>query len=352
VSITSAPAEGTRTDRNVSYAWQGSGGSGTKQYSYYLEGWSLDSNVLVVYESGFNAAREPAWGPWTTATQAAYTLRQPGHYTFHVQAMDSLGQVSMYQDSRTLLADVTALQSPIMALGAPAPHATVQQPFLVAGWAIDQAAAQGPGVDAVHVYAYPSDASGAITGAPRFLGVAAMGGSRPDVGAIYGEQFTNSGFGLWASALPSGFYRLVVYARSTITGSWQDSQRVFWVPPPAMALGVPAPNATVQQPFLVAGWAIDQAAAQGPGVDAVHVYAYPSDASGAITGAPRFLGVAAMGGSRPDVGAIYGEQFTNSGFGLWASALPSGFYRLVVYARSTITGSWQDSQRVFQVPAS
>jgi len=120
---------------------------------------------------------------------------------------------------------VTALQ-PIIALGAPGPDATVQQPFLVAGWAIDQAAAQGPGVDAVHVYAYPADASGAITGAPRFLGVAAMGGSRPDVGAIYGEQFTNSGFGLWASELPSGFYRLVVYARSTVTVTWSDAQRV------------------------------------------------------------------------------------------------------------------------------
>jgi len=230
VSITSAPAEGTRTDRNVSYAWQGSGGSGPTEYSYYMEGWSLDGDGLVVYKSGFNAAREPAWGAWTAATQTAYTLRQPGHYTFHVQAMDSLGQVSVYQDSRTLLADVTALQ-PIIALDNPNPNDTVQQPFLVAGWAIDQAAESGPGVDAVHVYAYPADSSGAITGAPpTFLGAAQYGSARPDVGSLYGQQFTNSGFGVWASGLPAGSYHLVVYARSTVTGNWHNSQRVFLVP--------------------------------------------------------------------------------------------------------------------------
>ncbi len=103
VSMTSAPAEATRANRNVSYSWQGSGGSGAKQYSYYLEGWSLDSNVLVVYESGFNGAREPAWRPWTTATRASFTLYQPGHYTFHVRARDSKGRVSVYQANRTLL---------------------------------------------------------------------------------------------------------------------------------------------------------------------------------------------------------------------------------------------------------
>jgi hypothetical protein len=112
VSITSAPGQGTRTDRNVSYAWQGSGGSGAKAYSYYLEGWSLDNDALVVYQSGFNAAREPAWGGWTPATQVAYALLQAGHYTIHVRARDSLGRVSVYEDSRTLLANVSTLTLP------------------------------------------------------------------------------------------------------------------------------------------------------------------------------------------------------------------------------------------------
>ncbi len=109
VTITSAPAEGTPTNPNVSYSWQGNGGSGAKEYSYYLEGWSLDSDALVVYKSGFNAVREPAWGAWTAATQVGYKLLQVGNYTFHVRARDSLGRVSVYQDNTTLLADATTI---------------------------------------------------------------------------------------------------------------------------------------------------------------------------------------------------------------------------------------------------
>jgi len=110
VSITSAPAQGTQTNRNVSYAWRSSGGTGAKQYSYYLEGWSLDTDALVVYRSGFDSAREPGWSDWTTGTVVSYTLLQPGHYTFHARARDSAGRVSVYEDSRTLLANVTPIR--------------------------------------------------------------------------------------------------------------------------------------------------------------------------------------------------------------------------------------------------
>ena len=61
------------------------------------------------------------------------------------------------------------------------------------------------------------------------------------------------------------------------------------------------------------------------------------------------VGAAAHGGARPDVAALYGAQFTNPGYGLWVSGVPAGFYRLVVYARSMITGIWQDSQVVVRV---
>jgi hypothetical protein len=348
VSMTSAPAQGTRTNRNVSYAWQGSGAVG---YSYYLEGWSLD-NVGVVYWSGFNAAHEPAWGNWTTATQAAYTLLQPGHYTFHVRAKDSLGRVSVYQDSRTLLANVTPTRV-AMALDTPATGSTVRQPFLVAGWAIDQAAESGTGVDAVHVYAYPANASGVPTGKkPVFLGAASRGGSRGDVAAVYGEQFTNSGYALSATGLGGGSYRLVVYARSAMTGMWSVADHLIQVPPAGTVMDTPGRGSTVRRPFLVAGWAIDQAAASGTGVDKVHVYAYPADASGAPTGAkPVFLGAASYGGSRGDVAAVYGEQFRDCSYKHNATGLSGGFYRLVVYARSTVTGGWRTADHLIQVPS-
>jgi hypothetical protein len=317
-----------------------------------MEGWSLDGDGLVVYKSGFNAAREPAWGAWTVAAQAAYTLLQGGHYTFHVRARDSQGQVSVYQDSRTLLADVTALQPGIMALDIPNPNATVQQPFQVAGWAIDQAAAVGTGVDAVHVYAYPADASGNISGPPA-LGLAAIYGlSRPDVGAAFGSQFTNSGYALDVTGLPAGYYHLAIFAHSTVSGAWNQAHRVIRVPTPLMNLETPLEGATVQQPFGVAGWAIDQAAAVGTGVNAVHIYAYPSDASGNISGPPA-LGLAATYGlSRPDVGAAFGSQFTKSGYALNVSDLPAGFYHLIVFAHSIVTGTWRDAHRIIRVPAS
>jgi len=168
------------------------------------------------------------------------------------------------------------------------------------------------------------------------------------VGTVYGGQFVNSGYGLVVNGLSAGYYRLVVYTRSTVSGLWNEASRVVQVPPPAMALDTPT-GGVVSQPFLVAGWAVDRAAATDPGIDAVHVYAYPSNASGVPIGAPLFLGPAAHGGARPDVAALYGAQFTNSGYGLWVSGVPAGFYRLVVYARSTVTGAWHDSQVVVRV---
>jgi hypothetical protein len=120
VAITSAPAQGTQTNRNLTYRWTSSGGTGAKTYSYYLEGWSLNSDVLVVEHSGFDSKLQPAWSGWTAATSASFTLWQPGHYTFHVRARDAAGRVSVYQDNRTLLANVTpATPPPLIPPGSP-----------------------------------------------------------------------------------------------------------------------------------------------------------------------------------------------------------------------------------------
>jgi len=172
------------------------------------------------------------------------------------------------------------------------------------------------------------------------------------VGAAFGSQFTNSGYALDVSGLPAGYYHLIIFAHSTVSGAWNQAHRVIRVPTPRMVLDTPLEGATVQQPFPVAGWAIDQAAASGPGVDAVHIYAYPSDASGNISGPPA-LGLAATYGlSRPDVGAAFGSQFTNSGYVLNVSGLPAGFYHLIVFAHSIVTGTWRDAHRIIRVPAS
>jgi hypothetical protein len=107
---------------------------------------------------------------------------------------------------------------------------------------------------------------------------------------------------------------------------------------PQVAIDAPGPAAPgepiqVQQPFTIAGWAIDTDSDAGTGVDTLHVWAYPLDG-----GAPIFLGATAYGGERPDVGAIFGDRFTPSGYGQTVNGLTPGGYDLAVFAWSTVQG--------------
>jgi hypothetical protein len=101
---------------------------------------------------------------------------------------------------------------------------------------------------------------------------------------------------------------------------------------PQGAIDSPVPGTVLEAyaPFFLGGWAIDLAAVAGRGVNTVHVWAYP-----ATDEAPRFLGAAEYGGTRPDVAALFGTRFTASGYGLVADGLPPGEYRLAVFAWST-----------------
>jgi hypothetical protein len=44
-----------------------------------------------------------------------------------------------------------------------------------------------------------------------------------------------------------------------------------------------------------------------------------------------FLGVAALGGDRPDVGRLFGPEYSRSGYGLTVMSLDSGAYDLAVF---------------------
>lgn len=61
---------------------------------------------------------------------------------------------------------------------------------------------------------------------PLFLGVATYGGERPDVGSLFGGQFAAPGYGLTVESLPPGVYDLIVYAHSTVTGTFNNAQVV------------------------------------------------------------------------------------------------------------------------------
>jgi hypothetical protein len=233
---------------------------------------------------------------------------------------------------------------PLMAVDAPTDNAVGSTTgFAISGWAADMGATSGTGVDAVAVWAYSNGA------APIMAGVANLGGARPDVAAAFGNpNLMSSGFGLIAR-LPVGGYTLAVYAHSTVNNSWNTPTLVHVVvqPPPSnplMSVDLPGPNTIYTQApggIIVAGWAVDLAAASGPGVDAVHVWAFPQGSSTAV-----WVGWSPTGGARPDVGALFGSsQWSTSGFTV-TGTLPAGNYTLVVYAHSTVTGTFNDVRRL------
>ena len=80
------------------------------------------------------------------------------------------------------------------------------------------------GVDTVHVWAYPVNERGERE-APSFLGAAAYGGARPDVAAIYGEHFLDTGYGMIARLEPA-VYDVALFAYSTATGGFVPAKTV------------------------------------------------------------------------------------------------------------------------------
>ena len=50
--------------------------------------------------------------------------------------------------------------------------------------------------------------------------------------------------------------------------------------------------------------------------------------------------MAAIGGLRPDVAAVYGDQFRDAGYGLIVHGLAPGNYDLAVFAWSRVRGGF------------
>jgi hypothetical protein len=258
----------------------------------------------------------------------------PGPYRLVVYAHHAASGVFTHYN----WVDVTIRNNPTMGVYTPTNNSTVSSAFEVSGWAIDRAAASGPGVDTVHVYVIPNVGSGQ---APVFIGVASHGWARTDVGAAFGSQFTNSGFHFTITGLGPGVHDIAMYAHSTVSGKFDNVavSRVTVNPNALMGIDLPAAESTVGTNFWMAGWALDRAAPSGTGVDAVHIYAYKDPGSGTP---PVFLGVAVYGQSRPDVAALYGARYNNSAFALQVTTLPPGVYDIVMFAHSTATNTFNN----------
>jgi hypothetical protein len=225
-----------------------------------------------------------------------------------------------------------AVSAPLMALDTPLNGARVGSVFRVTGWAIDLGAMNDTsGVDTIHVWAYPNPGSGA---APVFLGVAAYGGPRADVAAMFGDRTLNSGFSLTVRGLAAGPYLIVAFSHSAVTGAFTAPRTatVTVAPVGLIEIDGPAPeNVRLSATTSVVGWALDAASEGETGIDTIHVWAFP-----AAGGEPIFGGVGQYGLARPDVAAAFANPvYTNSGYFVPLRELPRGKYSLVVFARRT-----------------
>ena len=335
---------------------------------FTLVGWAIDraaSNSSGV--SGVHVWAHPASGSPTFVGEATYGSTRsdigtaygtrftnsgfsravsglaPGTYTIVASAFSTV--TNTFSQSASVTVTIPA-SLPAMSIDSPANGASPGLSFTLSGWAIDRTASSGTGVDAIHVYAYPSTGSG--FGAGAFAGAATLGFSRTDVGAVYGSQFNNSGYRVSVS-LSAGTYRLIAYVHSSVTGAFvtQQSVDITAAAPasnPAMSLDGPTQGQTVSQPFVTGGWAIDRGASNGTGVDAIHVWAFPL--VNGVVGAGRFVDQATLNGGRPDVAAVFGAQFQSSGFNFLMTGLTPGTYIIGVYCRSGVTGTFNQQRFV------
>lgn len=262
-----------------------------------------------------------------------------GTYTLVVYAHSARTGVF---DARSVTVTLTSASSPAGFVDAPRDGDEVTQPFLVAGWAADLARGSGTGVDAVHVYAYPE-----AGGSPIFLGTANYGTwQRPDVAGYYKDSsLASSGFLLLADGLPIGRHRIVAFAHSTVTGEFfARAVTVNMIGSSQAIMQIDVALVQSNRAVQLIGWAADRRATTGNGISVLHVYAYPD--SGA---APVFLGsLGSPGTDRIESELMLGAQFRRSGWGFTSSPLTTGGYRIVVYAQSSVTGTF-DAVRVVRV---
>ena len=262
--------------------------------------------------------------------------------------VDAAGELYFVNYDAGTIARVGAVPAaaPVMNIDLPTQGQTVAERFVIGGWALDLGSTASPGIDAIHVWAYPLPAVGSPpSGPPVFVGATGIGIARPDVALAFGgSQFATSGFGLIAQGLAPGSYQLAVFGLLHATGVFGVLRTVDVriLPSTLVAVDAPGNGSVVGNSFLIGGWAFDAAAPDGTGIDAIHVWAAPAQTSGPFA----FLGATTSFNDRADVGAVFGSRFTASGYTLVVSSPPPGTWDVFVYARSTVTGQFQPSAPV------
>lgn len=281
-----------------------------------------------------------AWLQFTPPSGApASSIGGSGSGTINFTVASSAGEPRSAVLSAGFQHVVVKQTQPLAWIDDPASNTTVNQPFIVRGWAIDRDDdpadfALGTGVDDVHVWAYPDAGT-----APIFLG-RDRSGDRLDIAAVFGSKYRFAGFSVQVRGLAPGVYTIVAFAHSSRTGVFSPATARVTVrndSNPAGVIDAPKADESLTQPFVVAGWAADLASPAGTGVDAVHVWAYPDTG-----GSPVFAGAAQYGQwQRPDAaGSLHTPALISSGYLLLVDGLAPGGYTLVAFAHSTVTGAF------------
>jgi hypothetical protein len=220
--------------------------------------------------------------------------------------------------------------------GLPMPCPRVAGVAVAAGWALDVRSQSGSGVSRVEIR---------VDGVLQPTSTLRTGIARPDVAAVYGRQFLNTGWeavvsfaGLAASNPPERLHLLDIRVVSSVDGGYGGGAIFIDVAPPLVGhVDVPQGGAAVTSPVVVGGWTADSTYRAGTGISAVRVY----DTQG---GAPVLVATATYGGVRPDVAAAYASPFFPDWYHAgWSASVPLSPGTHVLQVRAlTISGAEQD----------
>ena len=131
----------------------------------------------------------------------------------------------------------------------------------------------GPGVDAVHIYAYPA----LDVGHARVPGACELW-CRPRGCSVGPGRLTIHQHRLCAAGHELEGRHVCVrrVCPQQVTGTWAAATRTIRVAAgPLLTIESPTSGSLVGQPFYVTGWAMDTRAAKGTGVNAVQIFSQP-----------------------------------------------------------------------------